>query len=81
MFAKRDDALAHGIGFGGGARSFGGGEEEGSLGVFSEFGAQDAKATGGIAEAPCGLGRGEALDEIGAKGFVLALFWSTGVLE
>jgi hypothetical protein len=42
---------------------------------------EDAKAAGGIAEACGGLGGGEALDEVGAEGFVLAMGGGGGLEE
>jgi len=42
---------------------------------------QDAKATRSVAATAGGLGRGEALDEIGAEGFVLAMGGVPGLEE
>lgn len=52
LFAQSHDALANRIRPRGGARSLGGREEEGTLGLLSELGAQDAEAPWGVAEAP-----------------------------
>ena len=50
-----------------------GGEEELALGVLAELVDQDAEAARGVAAAAGGFGRAEALEEIGAEGFVLAV--------
>jgi hypothetical protein len=60
---------------------FGRGEEEGPLGVLTEFMDEDAETAGGVAEACGGLGRGESLDEVGAQGLVAAVRGVDGLQE
>jgi hypothetical protein len=58
-----------------------GGEEESGLGVVAEAVAQDAERAWGVAEGAGDLLGGAALDEVGAKGFVLALLGEGGLAE
>jgi hypothetical protein len=51
-----------------------GGEEEGKLGIVREVIAEDAEGAWGVAEGAGDLLGRAGLEEIGAKGFVLALF-------
>jgi len=73
LLAQGDDLFAEALFLGGGLRSFGRGEEELAFGVLAELVDQDAEAARGVAAAAGGLGRGEAFDEEGAEGFVLAM--------
>jgi len=73
LLAKSNDLLALAVLLGSGLGSFGGWEEECSLGILTEFMDENPKATGGVAEAACRLGGRKSLDEKGAEGFVLAV--------
>jgi len=73
LLAQRHHPLAHWIGLGRGSRALGRGQEERPGGASAKLMAQHAEAAGGVAEAARCLGRGEAFDEVGAQGFVLAV--------
>src|SRR5208337_4585751 len=73
LLAKGDDPIAEGIGFGRGPWPFGRGEEEVATGILAELMDEDTEAPRGIAEAASGLVTGQSIDEVGAKGLVLAV--------
>jgi hypothetical protein len=81
LLAQGDNLLPEALLLGGGVGTFGRREEEGPLRVVAELVGQDAEAAGRIAAATGGLGRGEAFDEIGAEGFVLAVGGILGLEE
>jgi hypothetical protein len=81
LFAQGDDAVAYGIGLGSGLRPFSRPEEEVAAGILTELMDEDSEAPWRITEAMSGLGAGEAIDEKGAKGFVLTVGRVGGVEE
>ncbi len=76
LFAGGDNLEAPGVGFGGALRPFGRRQEEGAVRVLAELAGQDAETARGIAEAAGSLLGGEAVDEEGTQGLVLAGGWS-----
>ena len=56
-------------------------EEEGGVGIATELVAEDAEGAGSITEVGGDVGGGFVLDDIGAQGFVLALFRMEGRKE
>jgi hypothetical protein len=66
---------------GGLLRPFGGWKEEGAVGILAEVVDQDAKASLRVPESFGGLLVAQALDEIGAKGFVLSMGGVGGLEE
>ena len=81
LLAQGDDAIFEGLLLGRGMRSFGSGEEEEALGVLAELAGEDAETAGGVAPALGNLPDREALDEIAAKGLVLAMGGVAGLEE
>ena len=73
LLSQGDDAVTEGIGFGCGMGSLGRCEEEVASGILAELVDEDAEAPWGVPEATSGLDAGEAIDEEGAEGFVLAV--------
>jgi len=73
LLAQGDDLFAEALGLGGGFGAFGRREEELAVGVLAELVDQDAEASRGVTTAAGGFGGREALDEVGAQGFVLAV--------
>ena len=56
-------------------------DEESPLGILAEAVDEDAEATGTVAEAPGGVLRGQALDDEGAEGLVVAMGGVGGLEE
>ena len=56
-------------------------EEEVASGILAELVDEDAEASRGVTEAASGLGAGEAIDEEGAEGLVLAVGGVGGLEE
>lgn len=81
LFPQGDDGFAEGIGLGCGLGPLGRGQEEGAAGILAELMDQDAEAGRGIAETAGDLGGGEAIDEEGAEGLVLAVGGVGGLEE
>jgi hypothetical protein len=81
LFPQGDDDVSEGIGLGCGVGPLGRGQEEGAAGILAELMDQDAEATWGVAEAAGDLGAGEAVDEEGAEGLVLAVGGVGGLEE
>ena len=73
LFAKVDDPIGEGIGFGRGPWPFGRGEEEVASGILAELMDEDAEAPRRIAEVASGLVTGQSVDEVGSEGLVLAM--------
>jgi len=73
LLAEGDDTGPEGIVGRGLLGAFGGREEEVAEGVLAEGMAEDAEAAGGIAEAAGDDVGGEAIEEEGAEGFILAM--------
>jgi hypothetical protein len=71
--AQFDDPIAEGIGLGGGLRSLGRGDEEGTFRIPAEVVDEDPEAGRGVAEAACRLDPREPLDEVGPQRLVLAV--------
>ena len=81
LFAQGDDERAGGGLLGLNSGSGAGGEEKGGLGIVTEVIAEDAEGAWGVTEGAGNLLGGAALEEIGAEGFVLALFGQGGLAE
>jgi len=81
LFAEGKDPLPKEFLLGRRAWTFLGREEEAAFGVLPEAMDEDAEAGGCIAEAAGGFGSREALDEVGAEGFVEAVRGIGGLEE
>ncbi len=81
LLAQGEDAVASGGLFGLVLGSRVGGQEELRVGVAPELMAQDAEGAWGIAEVAGHLLGGSALEEVGAKGLIDALFRVAGLGE
>ena len=81
LLPQGDDGVAEGIGLGRGLGPLGRRQEEGAAGILAELVDQDTEAARGIAEAAGDLGAGEAIDEEGAEGLVLAVGGVGGLEE
>ena len=76
-----DDEIAGSCFFGLSLRATPGGDKEDRLGFTPEMMAKDVERTDGIAKCPSHFFARAALDEVGAKSFVLALFGMLGLEE
>jgi len=81
FFAQGDDAVAYGIGLGGGLGPFGRLEEESASGILAELVDENSEAPWSVTEATSGLGAGEVIDEEGAECFVLTVGGVGGLEE
>jgi hypothetical protein len=79
--AQGDDTLAHGIFTRLRLGAVGNVAEEISVHVVAKAPAENAKGTGLVSETAGCFRRRHSLDEVGAKGLVLALAWMPGLLE
>jgi hypothetical protein len=80
LFAQGEDLVVEGLGAGlAGAGRRRREEVEGR--VLAEFGAEDVKGSGDVAELSSDLRDGDAIDEASAQGFVLAVFRGCGSEE
>jgi hypothetical protein len=81
LFAQSDSQVAGGgllgLGVGATARA----EEEGGVGVAAEVMAEDVEGADRVAEGRGDFLGGAIFEEVGAKGFVLALFGGSGFEE
>jgi hypothetical protein len=81
LFAQSDDLKAELRFLGRGVRAFGGGQEEGTVGVLAELVDQGPEAGSGISEAGSDLGSRLSLDAVGPEGLVLAMGSIAGLKE
>ena len=81
LLAQGDDLVPQALGLGGRFRAFGRRQEEPPVRVLAELMGEDAEASGGVSATASGLGGGKAFDEVGAKGFVLAMSGVLGLEE
>ena len=73
LLTQRDDLIAEWIGFGCDLGTLGRGQEEVASGILAKLMNKNTEASWGVTEAASGLAAGQPLDEIGAKGLVLAV--------
>ena len=73
LFAQGDDTVAEGVGLGGGPGPFGRYQKEVASRVLAELVDENSEAPRCVAEAASDLGTGDAFNEEGAEGLILAV--------